>query len=122
MLIESYAKGPAQPPVRNLTIGEALREAVADCPDHIALIAGTPDPGERRRWTFTALLGDAEHCARALLERFEPGERVAVWAPNIPEWVLLEYGCALAGMVLVTVNPSCQAGERAYVMRQSRAG
>lgn len=121
MLNESHAKGPAQPPVRNLTIGEALREAVADCPDYIALIAGTPDPGERRQWTFAALLDDAETCARALLECFEPGDRVAVWAPNIPEWVLLEYGCALAGMVLVTVNPSYQAGELAYVMRQSRA-
>ena len=26
-----------------------------------------------------------------------PGERVAVWAPNLPEWVILAFGAALAG-------------------------
>jgi fatty-acyl-CoA synthase len=46
---------------------------------------------------------------------------VAVWAPNLPEWVLLQYGAALAGLVLVTVNPAYQAAELEYVLRQSRA-
>ena len=59
--------------------------------------------------------------ARALSTRFEPGERVAVWAPNIPEWIMLEYGCAMAGTILVTVNPSYQAEELAYVINQSGA-
>ena len=34
-------------------------------------------------------------------------ERVAVWAGNIPEWVVLEFGAALAGLTLVTVDPAC---------------
>lgn len=121
MLTESHALGPAKPLVRDITIGDALREAAADSPNAIALLAGTPDPTERRQWTYAELLSIAERTARALLERFEPGERVAVWAPNIPEWVMMEYGCALAGVVLVTVNPSYQAEELAYVLRQSRA-
>ena len=37
------------------------------------------------------------------------------------EWILLEYGAALAGLVLVTVNPAYQAGELSYVLRQSRS-
>ena len=53
--------------------------------------------------------------------RFEKGDRVAVWAPNIPEWVLLEYGAGLAGVVLVTVNPAYQPKELEYVLRQSRS-
>jgi acyl-CoA synthetase (AMP-forming)/AMP-acid ligase II len=57
------------------------------------------------------LLADAERCARWLLQHFEPGEHVAVWAHNLPEWVLLEYGAALAGLTLVTVNPSLQPDE-----------
>ena len=121
MLKESFIQGPAEPPVRDLTIGDALREAVTEMPDKVALIAGSADPAERRQWTYSALLNEAERAARALLERFEPGERVAVWAPNIPEWVIMEYGCALAGVVLVTVNPSYQADELAYVLRQSGA-
>jgi fatty-acyl-CoA synthase len=59
--------------------------------------------------------------ARALLGRFRPGEHVAVWAGNCLEWILLEYGAGLAGLVLVTVNPAYQADELAYVLRQSRS-
>src|SRR5207249_12013291 len=50
-----------------------------------------------------------------------PGERVAVWANSIPEWVFLEFGAALAGVTLVTVNPAYRSGELAYVLKQSRA-
>ncbi len=80
-----------------------------------------PDPAARRTWTYAELLEDAERTARALLARFEPGDHVAVWSPNFPEWILLEYGCALAGLVLVTVNPSLKQGEVRYVLEQSRA-
>ena len=121
MLTTSHAVGPTTPPVRELTIGDALREAAAEAPDATALLAGRPDPSERREWTYAELLSEAETAARALLERFEPGERVAVWAPNIPEWVIMEYATALAGVILVTVNPSYQPDELAYVLKQSRA-
>lgn len=108
-------------PVLEMTVGSLLREAVADAPERTALVAGVPDPAARRRWTHAELLVDAEAVARALLARFEPGERVAVWAPNLPEWVLLELGAGLAGVVLVTVNPAYRASELAYVLRQSGA-
>ncbi|MGH7302049.1 MAG: AMP-binding protein, partial [Candidatus Rokuibacteriota bacterium] len=78
-------------------------------------------PEDRRRWTFEELLADAEKVAGALLERFQPGERIACWAPNIPEWILLEFGCGLAGMILVTVNPAYKPKELDYVLRQSGA-
>lgn len=121
MLTKSHATGPAVPPVRELTIGDALREVAAECPQQCAMIAGTPEQADRREWSYAELLAEAERTAQALLASFEPGERVAVWAPNIPEWVVMEYGCALAGIILVTVNPSYQAEELAYVLRQSRA-
>jgi fatty-acyl-CoA synthase len=44
-----------------------------------------------------------------------------VWAPNLPEWVILEYAAGLAGLVLVTVNPAFRAAELAYVLNQSGA-
>ena len=44
-----------------------------------------------------------------------------MWAHNLPEWVLLEYAAALAGLTLVTINPSFQPAEAAYVLGQSRA-
>ena len=57
----------------------------------------------------------------ALAARFAPGERVAVWAPNIPEWVILEFAAGLAGVVLVTVNPAYRPAELAHVLHQSGA-
>jgi len=118
-LTESYTVGPAETAVRDLTIGAALAEVSDSCPQRIALVAGTPDPAQRRQWTYAELYRDSLTVARALRARFEPGERVAVWAPNIPEWILLEYGSALAGVILVTVNPSFQADEIAYVLKRT---
>jgi fatty-acyl-CoA synthase len=106
-------------PLLEAAIGSRLREVAASVPDRVALVEGRAVDG--RRWTYAAMLAEAERVAQVLLARFEPGERVAVWAHNLPEWVLLEYGAALAGMTLVTVNPSFQPGEAAYVLGQSRA-
>jgi fatty-acyl-CoA synthase len=118
-LSESYYPADQSDRVLDTTVGGILRDAARAAPDQLALIGGHPDPQQRRRWTFAQLLEDAERCARALLARFEPGEPVAVWAPNIPEWEVAEFGAALAGLILVTVNPAYQPGELAYVLEQS---
>jgi fatty-acyl-CoA synthase len=107
--------------VRETTVGGVLREAAERAAGTIALVEGTADRRDRRRWSYAGLLADSERVARALLGRFAPGERVAVWAPNCPEWLLLEFGAALAGLTLVTVNPALRAREVAYVLDQSRA-
>jgi fatty-acyl-CoA synthase len=107
--------------IRESTVGGVLRDAAAATPDAPALVEGIADRAQRRRWSYAALLDDAERAARALLGRFAPGDRVAVWAPSIPEWVILEYAAALAGLTLVTVNPALRPAELAYVLRQSRS-
>ncbi len=107
--------------MRDITLGDLLREAAADAPERIALIEGIPDAGARRQWTYGAFDAEVDRVARALASRFEKGERVAVWAHNIPEWVMLEFACARAGVVLVTVNPAFRANELKYVLTQSRA-
>lgn len=118
---ESYAIGPLTPDVRNITIGALLEEAAFAVPDRLAIIAGVPEGRARRTLTYAQLYQDALTVARALASKFAPGERVAVMAPNLIEWVLLEFGSALAGTVLVTVNPAYQPKEIAYVLKQSRS-
>jgi fatty-acyl-CoA synthase len=120
-LSQSYWPADHSRALLDWTLGDALRDAAAAVPDRVALIEGTPDSRSRRRWTFSQLLVDAEQLAAALLDRFEPGERVAVWAANIPEWELLLYACGLAGIVLVTVNPAFKARELHYVLENSGA-
>jgi fatty-acyl-CoA synthase len=116
---QSYWPADTSMEVRPLTVGDLLREAAAATPDRVAVVEGVADRDARRRWTYAALLEESEQMARALLGRFHPGERVAVWAPNSPEWLLLEYGAALAGIVLVTVNPAYRPKELAWVLGQS---
>jgi fatty-acyl-CoA synthase len=120
-LTESYWPADPGEPVLETTCGGVLRDAAERAPDAVALMAGTPDPAARHRVSYTDLLAEAERAAQALLGRFAPGERVAVWAPNIPQWTVLQFGAALAGMTLVTVNPLYRAQELRHVLDQSRS-
>jgi fatty-acyl-CoA synthase len=120
-LTRSYWRAQRSDRIEEITVGEALRRAAEDAADVVALVEGVVDAGQRRRWTYADVFAEAERAARALLDRLEPGARIAVWANNIPEWVLLEYGAALAGMTIVTVNPALRAAELRHVLGQSRA-
>jgi fatty-acyl-CoA synthase len=123
MNLATYSYWPADTthPVLETTVGSVLRDAADAAPDRTAIVAWTLAPGQRQAWTYAALLRDAERAALALLARFAPGEHIAVYAPNCAEWLLLELGAGLAGMVLVTVNPACRARELDYILRQSRS-
>jgi fatty-acyl-CoA synthase len=120
-LRESYARGPSDPPVQETTVGGILRAQAAKTPDAEALIEAGMAGELGRRWTFAELLADAERLAHALATRYAPGERICVWAPNIPEWVIAEFAMALAGITLVTANPAYRPRELKFVLEQSRA-
>ena len=120
-LASSYWPADRSQPLLDTTVGDLLRAAAAQVPGRLALVEGSADPAARRSWTYAELLTVAERAARALLTRFAPGERIAVWAPNCPEWMLLQHGVSLAGMVLVTVNPALRGRELRYVLAQSQA-
>ncbi|MEZ5999443.1 AMP-binding protein [Hyphomonas sp.] len=104
-----------------MTIGDMLRSVVEQSPGQPALKELSYDGDIVRTWTYAELLKDCERLARALASRHEVGARIAVYAHNVPEWVLLEFACALAGITLVTVNPSYQQRELKYVLEQSRS-
>jgi fatty-acyl-CoA synthase len=118
-LTESYWPEDTSAPMLASTTGGLLRSIAAEVPDRVALIEGTADPAARRSWTYAELLAEAEHMARAMLQHFSPGDRIAIWAPNGAEWVILQQAAGLAGLVLVTVNPAYRKYELEYVLRQS---
>jgi fatty-acyl-CoA synthase len=120
-LTKSYWPADTSSPVLQTTVGGVLRAAAERAPDQPALICGDPDPARRRQWRYGELLAEAERAARALRARFDPGDAVAVWAGNCPEWVLLEFAAGLAGLTLVTVNPAYRADELAHVLGHSGA-
>jgi len=120
-LTESYFPAQTDQPLFEGTITDLLTQAVELRGDGKALVEIAMDGTAGREWTYKELQADSEKLARALLSRHTPGDRIAVWAPNIPEWVLMELALAQAGMTLVTVNPAFQPRELSYVLSQSDA-
>lgn len=114
-------RGPLRPPVLDLTIGDLLRRASAAHPDTLALVHGAEDPDQRVRWTYAELQETVDRCTSMLLERFTPGERVGLWAPNVPQWIIAQLALANAGLVLVSMNPAFQRSEAEHALRASRA-
>ena len=105
------------PPYRDVTVGDLLTRLAADLPGRSALLY-SPGP----RYTFAELEQEARTIARGLMAQgVAPGERVVVWATNVPEWVVLQFALAKIGAILVTANTALRAKDIDYLLRQSEA-
>jgi len=103
----------------HLTMGELLTSVASHYPEQDALVY--PDRGLRYSWR--AFDQKTDLIARGLLKMgIGKGDHVALWASNVPEWVILQFATAKIGAVLVTINTSYQAAELEYILRQSDAG
>jgi fatty-acyl-CoA synthase len=106
------------PPLRDVTVGALLTRLAEALPGQDALVF----PHRNLRFTFEQLEAEARLVARGLIALgVERGERVALWATNVPEWIVLQFALAKIGAVLVTVNTSLRAHEVEYLLRQSEA-
>jgi HIP---CoA ligase len=73
-------------------------------------------------WTFPELVARVREASRALMASgIQRGDRVAIWAPNIREWIVVGLAVHVAGAVLVPVNTRFRGREAAYVLGRSRA-
>ncbi|MEO7397835.1 MAG: AMP-binding protein [Ilumatobacteraceae bacterium] len=115
--IDSHARGEDHLPIRDITIGELLAETARAVPDRVAVIASASG----QSWTYAEIHDHSRWAANQLAGRFDAGERIAIWANNVPEWIIAEFACAIAGLVIVTVNPAFTAQEARYVLAQSGA-
>ncbi len=103
--------------LRDVALGELLTRLAAAMPDREALVFSGGI-----RYTFAELEREARTVARGLMAiGVEPGERVVVWATNLPEWVVLQFALAKIGAILVTANTSLRARDIDYLLRQSEA-
>jgi acyl-CoA synthetase (AMP-forming)/AMP-acid ligase II len=108
-----------RPPLQGLTCGQLLDEAATRWPDRDALVYSAYETLDVC-WSFDELRRRSRATARALLASgLRPGERIALWATNLPEWFLLQFGAAYAGLVLVPLNPLYTESEVGYVLRRA---
>jgi acyl-CoA synthetase (AMP-forming)/AMP-acid ligase II len=97
--------------IPNLVVSAAERHGTTE-----ALVDGGT------RLTYGELPDAVDLYARAFVAAgVDPGERVAIWAPNSAEWMLSALGALRAGAVLVPMNTRFKGGEAAYILRTSGA-
>jgi HIP---CoA ligase len=98
------------------TIPALVTDAAVRFGDAEALLDGS------QRISFVELRNRALEVTRAVIAiGVEPGDRVAIWAPNSPAWVTAALGVVGAGGVLVPINTRFKGGEAAHVIRSSGA-
>ena len=90
-LKEAYFPAVKTEEILNTTIGEELRKASIDSGSMMALVQVQDDGSLGRSWTYEELYKDCLELAKRMSSRHKKGTRVAVWAPNYPEWVIIEF-------------------------------
>jgi fatty-acyl-CoA synthase len=109
---------PQSSQYRDITVGALLTRLAENLPDNEALVYS--DRG--LRLTFAELESEARLIARGLMAcGVERGERVALWATNVPEWVTLQFALAKIGAILAPINTALRAHEIDYLLEQSEA-
>ncbi len=112
----SYSHGSSPDPLLGETIGDNLHRVASVHGGSEALV----DVPSGKRWSYAQLDADTDRVALGLIAAgIAKGDRVGIWAPNCPEWVLFQYGSAKTGAILVNINPAYRSHELAYVLRQS---
>jgi fatty-acyl-CoA synthase len=115
-LMQSYVHGASATPLIGETIGTLLRRVTAEAPDRLAQITRH----QNVRWSYADLLRRSEDLAVGLQALgLQKADRVGIWAPNNSEWVLAQFGTALAGLILVNINPAYRVHEFDYAMKKS---
>ncbi len=98
------------------TLGQILDETIARIPDSDAVVY--VDREYRQTWREFGKTVD--ELAKGLMGLgVKRGEKVAVWATNVPYWVALQFATAKIGAVLITVNTNYREHELRYLLQHS---
>ncbi|WP_026486316.1 AMP-binding protein [Caldanaerobius polysaccharolyticus] len=100
-----------------MTIGQYLDYIASKYPDHDAVIFE-----DQARYSYRTLKNMADRMAKGLMKiGIKKGDPVAIWATNIPEWVVTLFATAKIGAPLVSINTAYKQHEVEYILKQSDA-
>ncbi|SDO65450.1 AMP-binding protein [Desulforhopalus singaporensis] len=102
--------------VREATLGQILAETVEKYPDQTAVAYVDREYSQ----TWREFGETVDTIAKGLMAMgVKRGEKVAVWATNVPHWVALQFATARIGAILLTINTNYRSEEIDYVLKQS---
>ena len=108
-------EGEREPPLWNLTISQVLARTVAEGGDREAVVFRQPGI----RWTGPQFGERVEALAAGFIGLgLKPGDRIGIWSPELPEWLLTQFATARAGLILVNINPAYRLAELEYALNK----
>lgn len=112
----SYAFRGSEKPLIGKTIGEMFEEIAHKYPDNDAVVS----IHQNRRYTYRQLEQEVDRAAKGFIALgLKKGDRLAIWATNIAEWIITQFATAKVGIILVNINPAYRTHELEYALRQS---
>jgi len=98
------------------TLGEQLEQWATETPDHEFMIY----PDRNLRFTYREFDERVNNLAKGLLYiGMGPGDKLGIWANNVPDWMTFMFATAKIGVVLVTINTNYKLHELEYLVKNS---
>lgn len=112
----SHVAGSTDRPLIEATIPAFLAEAVRRHGHRTAAVfRQTGD-----RWSYDEFARLIDRLAAGLLSiGVYKGDRVGIWSPNRPEWLLAQFATARIGAILVNINPAYRTSELDYALNKA---
>uniref|UniRef100_A0A224YST2 Medium-chain acyl-CoA ligase ACSF2, mitochondrial n=1 Tax=Rhipicephalus zambeziensis TaxID=60191 RepID=A0A224YST2_9ACAR len=112
----SYHHNPGKQPLLPLTIGDVVDRAADQHGDNVAIVSCH----QSIRKTYSEYKKDIDQLAAALVSlKLRVGSKIAIIAPNMYEWAVVQFATAKAGLVLVNINTAYQVPELEYALHKT---
>ena len=101
-----------------ITLGQLLDRVASEHPDREAVVY----PDRNLRYTYREFQAAVDELAKGLMGLgVVKGQKVAVWATNVPYWLVMLFATAKIGAILLTVNTAYRSAELKYLLSNSEA-
>jgi len=98
------------------TLGGYLEHWAAVQPNHEFMVYADRD----LRFTYKQFDERVNNLAKGLLEiGLKPGDKLGIWATNVPDWLTFMFATAKVGAILVTINTSYKLHELEYIVKNA---
>src|SRR5512133_3712448 len=98
------------------TLGSILEKWAKETPDHEFIVY----PDRILRFTYSQFNDRVNKMAKGLMAiGVKPGDKVGIWATNVPDWSTFMYATAKIGAILVTVNTSYKLTELEFLIKNA---
>jgi fatty-acyl-CoA synthase len=106
----------SEKPLIGKTIPDMFDEIAEKYPDNDAIVS----IHQNLRYTYRELQAEVNRAAKGFHALgLKKGDRLAIWATNIAEWIICQFATAKVGIIMVNINPAYRTHELLYALKQS---